>query len=67
MDPMPGNPKDSEWYSTPRGKRVRKGIEVTLSDEARDRLERMAKARKVSRAAVIEALIMATPIRDGGG
>jgi hypothetical protein len=61
---MAGNPKDSQWYSTPREKRARKGIEVTLPDEALNRLERMAKARKVSRSQVVEALIMAAPIRD---
>ena len=55
---MAGNPKDSEWYSTPQEARTRKVVNVTLSDEARARLERMAKARKTSRSAVVENLIM---------
>jgi hypothetical protein len=60
---MPANPKDSPWYSTPVGARKRKPIGVTLSPEAHDRLERMAKARKLSRSAVIEELVMSTHIR----
>jgi hypothetical protein len=60
---MPSNPKESKWYSTPKEDRSRKPIGVTLSDEARDRLDRMAKARKLSRSQVIEDLIMATHIR----
>jgi hypothetical protein len=63
MRTMAGNPKDSEWYSTPRTVRKRKGIEVTLSDAAQERLERMAKARKVSRSVVVEDLIMGAPMR----
>jgi hypothetical protein len=62
---MSGNPKSSEWYSTPRGKRARKGVEVMLSDEARERLGRMAKARKVSRSAVVEELVMGAPLKPG--
>lgn len=64
MRRMAGNPKDSPWYSTPRTERRRKGIEVTLPDEALERLERLARARKLSRSAVIEALIMEAPIRE---
>ena len=60
---MPANPKDSPWYSTPVGARKRKPIGVTLSPEAHDRLERMAKSRKMSRSAVIEELVMTTNIR----
>jgi len=55
---MSGNPKSSPWYSTPRTKRRRKGIEIMLSDEAAARLERLAKQRGVSRSAVVEALLM---------
>ena len=60
---MPGNPKDSTWYSTPKEARKRKPIGVTLSDEAHERLEKMAAARKLSRSQVIEDLIMTTHIR----
>ena len=60
---MPSNPKESQWYSTPKAARQRKPIGITLSDEARDRLDRMSKARKVSRSQVVEDLIMETNIR----
>ncbi len=51
-----GNAIDSEWYSTSREKRKRKGVEVTLSPEARKKLDSLAKGTTMS--AVIEALIM---------
>ena len=53
---MTSNPTDSEWYSTPRDKRKRKGVELTLSPEARKRLDSLAKGTTMS--AVVEALIM---------
>ncbi len=52
-----GNPKASAWYSTPNAKRRRKGVELTLSDEAREKLKRLAKKRGVSMSAVVEELI----------
>ena len=55
--------KDTQWYSTPKAARKRKPIGITLSDEAQERLEKQAKARGVSRSQVIEALVMAAPIR----
>ncbi len=51
-----GNPVESEWYSTPREKRKRKGVEVTLSDEARKELNALAKGSTMS--AVIEAWLI---------
>ena len=60
---MGRNAKDSEWYSTPRAARTRKGIEVTLPDAALERLEKIATARGVSRSQVVEALVMAAPLR----
>lgn len=59
---MAGNPKSSEWYSTPRDRRARKGVEVTLSDEARARLDAIAKKRGETRSAIVEALIMAAKL-----
>lgn len=59
----PPNPKDSQWYSTPAGARKRKPFTITLSDEAKARLEKQARARGVSRSQVLEALVMAAPIR----
>ncbi len=53
---MASNPTESEWYSTPRAKRTRKGVEVTLSPEARKKLDALAKGSSMS--AVVEALIM---------
>lgn len=55
--------KETQWYSTPREARKRKPIGITLSDAAQERLEKQAKARKCSRSAVVEALVMAAPIR----
>jgi hypothetical protein len=54
---MSSNPKTSPWYSTPKSKRHRKGIEVTISDEAREKLDRLA-AQYGSRSAAVEALIL---------
>ena len=56
---MAGNPKTSKWYATARDARVRKKIEISLSDEAREKLERLADGGH--RSPVIEALIMAAP------
>ncbi len=55
---MTGNPKASAWYSTPNAKRRRKGVEVTLSDEARAKLKRLARKRGTSMSGVVEALIL---------
>jgi hypothetical protein len=57
---MSGNPKISKWYATPRSVRVRKKIEISLSDEARAKLERLVKERGGGhiRSAVIEDLIL---------
>ncbi|MEJ7728246.1 MAG: ribbon-helix-helix domain-containing protein [Polyangiaceae bacterium] len=60
---MPGNPKDSEWYSTPRAARKRRGIELTLPPECIERLDRLAKAAGKSRSEVVEALIRSTKKR----
>lgn len=43
--------------------RVRKMVAVTLSDEARERLERIAAARGETKSAVVETLIMEATIR----
>lgn len=59
----PPNPKDSQWYSTPAEARKRKPFTITMSEEAKERLEKQAKARKCSRSQVVEALVMAAPIR----
>jgi len=56
-----GNPVDSEWYSTPRDKRKRKGVEITLSDDARKELNALAKGSTMS--AVIEAWLMRAAAR----
>jgi DNA-binding TFAR19-related protein (PDSD5 family) len=60
VEKMAGNPKDSKWYSLARADRKRKKLEVTLSPEAREKLERM-KARHPDRtlSAVVEDLILA--------
>jgi predicted transcriptional regulator len=51
--------KDSPWYSTPRAKRLRKKLEITLSSEARAKLDRLAEAHKDrTLSAVVEDLIL---------
>src|SRR5678816_486476 len=50
--------KDDPWYSTPRAMRKRRGIEITLSDDARARLEWLAAERGVALSRVVEDLIM---------
>ncbi len=57
---MPGNPKDSPWRSTPQDKRKRKRIELTLSAEARERLEVLAPGGL--RSAFVEGLILSCPL-----
>lgn len=59
---MAGNPKRSKWFSIPQKKRVRKMISVTLSDDARKRLDKLAKNRGTHKSAVVEALILAAPL-----
>ena len=63
MGRMTGNPKGSDWYSTPRTERKRKGMQLTLSDEAVERLEKLAERRKTSKSKVVEELVMAAPLR----
>lgn len=53
---MSGNPKGSKWYSTPRNKRARPGIQICLSDEARQALDELAGPG--ARSALIERLIL---------
>ncbi len=55
---MTGNPRTSSWYSTPKAKRKRKGVELTLSDEARAKLKRLARKRGTSMSGVVEELIL---------
>jgi hypothetical protein len=61
---MGRNAKDTVWASTPNELRNRKRLEVTLPPEALERLEKQATARGFSRSEVLEALIMAAPIRE---
>jgi hypothetical protein len=55
-------PKPKEdWSSTPQKARKRKMIAVTLSDEAREKLELLADAHELgTKSAVIEDLILST-------
>jgi predicted DNA-binding protein len=54
---MSRNPKTSPWYSTPRTARTRRGVELTLSNEAHERLDRLAKVYG-GKSAAVERLIM---------
>ncbi len=57
MQTMTRNQKGSVWYSTPRDKRKRKGIELTLSDAALAKLDELGE-KYGSRSEAVERLIM---------
>lgn len=62
---MGGNPKILKWYATPRSARGRKKIEITLSDEARAKLELLCGPHADPKSKVIEDLILAAPLEEG--
>lgn len=56
---MPGNPKDSKWYATPKEKRKRPHIQLTLSPLALSLLKSLAKKYKFrSQSMFVEHLII---------
>ncbi len=58
---MPAKKRKMEinWESTPQAARRRKKVQFTLSDEAREKLERMAAKRGPGmQSAIVEKLIM---------
>lgn len=58
---MGGNPKGSYWSKTPRSARIRKKVEVSLSDEARAILEFLAETKfDGNKSATVEALLQAS-------
>lgn len=59
---MAGNPKDSPWYATPRSKRNRVKLEVSLSPETSERLVTIAERRDMNRSAVVEELVAGCPL-----
>jgi len=56
---MSSNPKASRWYSTPAEARKRRGVQVTLSDEARAKLLLLSVATGEPKSAIVERLIVA--------
>lgn len=52
-----GGARDSIWYSTPRSARKRKGVEITMCDEMREKLDELCRALDIPRGAVVEMLI----------
>jgi hypothetical protein len=58
-----GNPKESKWSATLQADRKRKMIALTLSDVARAKLAQIAKRRKLSKSALVEALILEATTR----
>lgn len=54
---MSGNPKGSKWRSTPQSLRHRKGLTLTISDAARERLRALAEASGNSMSAYVEHLV----------
>lgn len=63
MSAVAGNPTQSKWRSTAQADRVRKLVSITLSDDARERLAKLAKKHGLSKSEVIEMLITAAPLR----
>ena len=57
---MSRNPKTSKWSATPKALRKRKPVVFTLSDEAREKLDRLAGGAG-QRSAKVEELIMNAP------
>lgn len=57
---MPSNPKTSKWRSAPAALRNRKAINLTLSEEARAKLDRLADVYG-SKSAVVEAALEQLP------
>lgn len=53
------NAKDSPWRSAPQDMRKRKKVQITLSDDARAKLIKMAEKHRLrTQSAVIEDLIL---------
>ena len=57
------NPKDSEWYATRQAQRRRKLVSLTLSDEARQKLEDLSEAAGENNSRIVERLILAAWLR----
>jgi hypothetical protein len=55
---MKTKPKRSPWFSATRDMRNRKPLAITLSDEARTKLDKAAESSGRSRSAIVEALIL---------
>jgi hypothetical protein len=56
---MAGNPKTSKWRNTPNALRKRKQGKITMSDEAWNKLGRLAaKHEDKTKSAVVEDLIL---------
>lgn len=58
---MPNAP-ESKWFATPRALRNRKPLSVTLSEEAREKLEAMAAKAGATLSASVEALVLGHPV-----
>jgi len=54
---MSSNPKTSPHYSTPNAARHRRMVNLTLSEEAKARLDACKESSGLSRSAIVEALL----------
>lgn len=59
--------RNDEWYSTPKAKRKRKPLEITLSERARVALETLAWSAEATLSATVEVLIITAAARARGG
>lgn len=56
---MPKKNEKPDWNTTTNARRNRRMVTLTLSDEARARLDELAEERRQTRSAAVETLILA--------
>lgn len=54
---MARKPKSTDWSTTPNARRRRRMVTLTLSDEARLRLDELAHAAGETRSGMVERLV----------
>lgn len=58
---MGRNVRGSRSWSVPRGERVRREMALTLSDDTREKLERLSRSSGLSKSAIVDELVTAAP------
>lgn len=57
--------KDSKWFATPQVSRKRKHVTFTLSDEARECIQKLVQEIKLPASAIVEGIILDEAKRRG--